>query len=71
MDKVEFLKRALTDVAFRKTLESSPEKILGPDYTKADIESIQKVLSRVKRIDSNIESMATDLLCYTGPCGIA
>ena len=72
MDKVEFLRRALTDPAFRKTLETDPAKILGPRYTKADIESIQTVLRKAKLVEGRIESLAGELLCTTGGgCGLA
>ena len=71
MDKVAFLKRALTDPSFRKMLETNPEKILGPRVTARDLESIKSVLSKVKQVDSRIESLATELLCTGGPCGIA
>ena len=71
MDKVEFLKRALTDPVFRKTLETNPEKILGPRMTARDLESIRSVLRKVKQVDGQIESFAGELLCTGGPCGIA
>lgn len=72
VDKVEFLKRALTDPVFRRTLETDPQKILGPNVTKRDLESIRTVLSKVKQVDGRIEAFAGELLCATGGgCGLA
>ena len=63
MDKVAFLKRVLTDAEYRRTLETSPEKILGPNYTREDIESIRRVLAKASQVDSRIETLATEILC--------
>ena len=67
MDKVAFLKRVLTDAEYRRTLETSPEKILGPNYTQADVESIRKVLAMARQVDSSIEHLGPMLLCSEPP----
>ena len=67
MDKVAFLKRLLTDAEYRKTLETSPEKILGPNYTQADIDSISKALAMARQVDFSIEQVGPMLLCVEPP----
>ncbi|MBL7199147.1 MAG: hypothetical protein ISS56_03270 [Anaerolineae bacterium] len=72
MDKVEFLKRALTDPVFRRTLETNPQKILGRNVTQRDLESIKTVLRKARQVDGQIEALAGELLCADGGgCGLA
>ena len=67
MDKAQFVKRVLTDPAFRRTLETSPEKILGPNPTRQDLDSVKKVLAAVGRVDARIDDLADTILCLTPP----
>ena len=65
--------RALTDVTFRKQLETEPTKALGvKTVTPAKAKEITKVLATLKEIDAKINGLADELLCANGgPCGIA
>jgi hypothetical protein len=65
--------KALTDVTFRKQLETSPAKALGvKTVTPAKAKEITKVLATLKEIDAKINGLADELLCANGgPCGIA
>ena len=65
--------KALTDVTFRKQLETEPTKALGvKTVTPAKTKEITKVLATLKEIDARINGLADELLCANGgPCGIA
>ncbi len=65
--------KALTDVTFRKQLETNPAKALGvKTVTPAKAKELTKVLATLKEIDAKINSLADELLCANGgPCGIA
>jgi hypothetical protein len=65
--------KALTDVTFRKQLETEPAKALGvKTVTPAKAKEITKVLATLKEIDARINGLADELLCANGgPCGIA
>ncbi len=65
--------KALTDVTFRKQLETEPAKALGTKtVTPAKAKEITKVLATLKEIDARINGLADELLCANGgPCGIA
>jgi|APDOM4702015023_1054809.scaffolds.fasta_scaffold55380_2 hypothetical protein len=65
--------KALTDVAFRKQLETDPAKALNvATLTPVKAKEITKVLAILKEIDAKINGLADELLCANGgPCGIA
>jgi hypothetical protein len=65
--------KALTDVTFRKQLETEPPKALGvKTVTPAKAKEITKILANLKEIDAKINGLADELLCANGgPCGIA
>ena len=65
--------KALTDVTFRKQLETEPAKALGvKTMTPAKAKEITKILANLKEIDAKINGLADELLCANGgPCGIA
>ncbi len=67
------ISKALTDVTFRKQLETEPAKALGiKTVTPAKAKEITKVLATLKEIDAKINGLADELLCANGgPCGIA
>lgn len=64
--------RALTDPKFRKLLKDNPKEAL--DVEKLSVgqqREIQLILALIKGIDSQIASVADNLLCVNGdPCGI-
>jgi hypothetical protein len=64
--------KALTDVTFRKQLETDPAKAIGKTVTPVKAKEIKKVLATLKEIDAKINGLADELLCANGgPCGIA
>ena len=64
--------KALTEPNFRKLLKENPKKALGiHEITVGQEREINLILSMVKGIDSQIASVADNLLCVNGdPCGI-
>ena len=65
--------KALTDVTFRKQLETDPANALDvKTITPTKVKEIKKVLATLKEIDAKINGLADELLCANGgPCGIA
>lgn len=63
--------RALTDRTFRKLLEEKPEEAVGKRLTDVARQEVRLVLAAVKGIEGQISSLADNLLCANGPCGIA
>ncbi len=64
--------QALTDPKFRKLLETNPKKAIGVStLTEANMREIKKALTVVKKIESQISTLADELLCADGGCGIA
>ncbi len=64
--------KALTDPKFRRLLKNNPKKALGVrKITPGQKMEIQLVTAVVKGIESQIASVADNLLCVNGdPCGI-
>jgi hypothetical protein len=67
------LSKALTDLTFRKQLETQPAKALGvATLSPAKAKEVKKILTTLKEIDAKIKGLADELLCANGgPCGIA
>ena len=64
--------RALTDLKFRKLLESTPAKAIGKAVTAVQKREIDLVLATIRGIEAQIRHVADQLLCANGgPCGIA
>lgn len=64
--------KALTDSKFRKLLKEKPKEALQvKKITVGQEREIKLILAMVKGIDSQIASVADNLLCVNGdPCGI-
>ena len=73
MDNRELILRALTDATFRNSLSRDPARTLGiRSATTLTRKEIDSILSKVRQIESQISSLADELLCASGgPCGIA
>ena len=73
MDNRELILRALTDPKFRRALSSDPVRALGMrSLTTLNRKEIDGILAKVRQIESQIASLADELLCASGgPCGIA
>ncbi len=67
----ELVLRALTDRKFRRLLETKPAEVLGKKLTPIQEREVELVLATVRGIESQVHSLADELLCANGPCGIA
>ena len=68
----ELIIKALTDPKFRLALTKRPGPTLGiKELTPSKKKEIAKILRKVKEIDARIASLADELLCANGGCGIA
>lgn len=66
--------RALTDLTFRKQMETNPAAALGKQpqqLTTKNQAEVRQVLEVVKLVESQLAKLADELLCANGPCGIA
>lgn len=67
----ELVLRALTNPKFRRLLATNPKKALGVSkLSPTNRVEIQLALATVKGIDYQISSLADELLCANGGCGI-
>jgi hypothetical protein len=70
--KTDLILKALTDPKFRKLLEKNPTKATGiAKPTRAQLKEVKKVLAYAARVEKQIGSLADELLCANGGCGIA
>jgi hypothetical protein len=70
--KIAFLRRLLTDPAYRRLLETDPAQVLGPRYTPEDLHMLNTALEKARLANADIGRIADELLCANGgPCGIA
>ena len=69
----ELVIRALTDPKFREMLYREPQEPLRlREFTARNREEVARILEMVKGIESQIYTLADELLCAPGgPCGIA
>jgi len=67
----ELVLRALTDRKFRQLLQANPVQALGKKLTALQQQEVKLVLATVRGIEAQVHSLADELLCANGPCGIA
>jgi hypothetical protein len=68
----QLILQALTDPKFRKLLATNPKKAIGVSkLSQTNKAEIKLALRVVKGIDYQISSLADELLCANGGCGIA
>lgn len=64
--------QALTDPKFRRRLKADPAKALGKKkLSEVQVREVALVLAVVSGINKQIGSIADQLLCANGGCGIA
>ena len=69
-DKRKVVARALVDPAFRKLLFENPEKVLGTDLSKKDLEGIEQFRKMIPGMGDIVGGLSSNVLCSGGGgCG--